>query len=217
MLDRRLEDKIPFEWHHHPEFELTLTLNSRGQRYVGDTIESYEDGDLVLVGPNLPHTWNSTEKIKDELPHLALVMWFSPQWIEGLIALLTELRPLQALLTSASRGIVFSASTSQKVRPVIEQMRLLPPLERLPRFLEVLVQLIYEPTPRYLTFPFSFQQGGEQLGLSAPEQARVELILDYIHQHYQSAISNCELAEVAGLSLSGFHRVVSTAFENDGK
>ena len=33
-LDRRLEDAIPFQWHHHPEFELTLTLNSVGQRFI---------------------------------------------------------------------------------------------------------------------------------------------------------------------------------------
>ena len=37
-LNRRLEDGIPFQWHHHPEFELTLTLNSRGQRFIGDHI-----------------------------------------------------------------------------------------------------------------------------------------------------------------------------------
>ena len=63
LLDRRLDDGIPFQWHYHPEFELTLTLNSRGQRYIGDSIAPYGDGDLVLLGPNLPHTWNSAEKV----------------------------------------------------------------------------------------------------------------------------------------------------------
>ena len=63
LLDRRLDDGIPFQWHYHPEFELTLTLNSRGQRYIGDSIATYDDGDLVLLGPNLPHTWCSAERI----------------------------------------------------------------------------------------------------------------------------------------------------------
>src|SRR5690348_16611622 len=75
MLNRRLDADIPFQWHHHPEYELTLTLNSRGQRFIGDHIGSYEDGDLVLIGPNLPHTWSSTGKLDVDAPHVALVMW----------------------------------------------------------------------------------------------------------------------------------------------
>ena len=73
-----------FAWHHHPEFELTLTRNSRGQRFVGDHVGNYDDGDLVLIGPNLPHTWASREKIRTTEPHVALVFWFSQQWIEKL-------------------------------------------------------------------------------------------------------------------------------------
>ena len=51
MLNRRLQDGIPFQWHHHPELELTLTLNSRGLRFVGDHVGEYGDGDLVLWDP----------------------------------------------------------------------------------------------------------------------------------------------------------------------
>ena len=36
MLNRRLDDAIPFQWHHHPELELTLPLNSVGPRFGGD-------------------------------------------------------------------------------------------------------------------------------------------------------------------------------------
>ena len=49
LLNRRLDDAIPFQWHHHPEFELTLTLNSVGQRFVGDSVGNYAHGGLVLV------------------------------------------------------------------------------------------------------------------------------------------------------------------------
>src|SRR5437764_2448605 len=92
MLNRRLDAAIPFQWHHHPEFELTLTLNSRGQRFIGDHIGRYDDGDLVLIGPNLPHTWCSSEKIDAAQPHVALVMWFLPAWAEPLGSVFTELQ-----------------------------------------------------------------------------------------------------------------------------
>ena len=38
---RRLDEFIPFNWHYHLEFELTLTVNSRGQRYVGEVPKSF--------------------------------------------------------------------------------------------------------------------------------------------------------------------------------
>lgn len=202
LLDRRLEEEIPFEWHHHPEFELTLTLNSRGQRYIGNSIENYDDGDLVLVGPNLPHTWNSTEKINSEMPHIALVMWFKQDWMEALIKLVAELKPVEKLLTTSERGIVFSEASAQKVRPVIEEMRQLQPVERLARLLEILVLLSEDLTPHYLT-----RNPKEHLEVIDQDKARIELILDYIHSRYQYEVSISEVAALAGLSLSGFHRL----------
>ena len=55
----RNDSHFPFYWHYHPEFELTLIINSRGQRLVGDGIADYGPGDLVLLGPNVPHSWRS--------------------------------------------------------------------------------------------------------------------------------------------------------------
>ena len=108
MLHRRLDAGIPFQWHHHPEFELTLTLNSRGQRFVGDHVGSYEEGDLVLVGPNLAHTWHSVAKYRDG-PHTVFVLWFRPEWVQSLAADIVELRPIGQLFARASASLAFSS------------------------------------------------------------------------------------------------------------
>jgi len=55
VLNRRISE-IPFEWHHHPECELTLTLNSRGWRFIADHIGAYDSHDLVLIPSEMPHT-----------------------------------------------------------------------------------------------------------------------------------------------------------------
>ena len=110
MLNRRLEDAIPFEWHHHPEFELTLTLNSRGQRFVGNHVGAYDHGDLVLVGPHLPHTWASSHKVDDSKPHVALVFWFRTEWIERLAEGSVEFASIGHLIRSAATGLAFDAA-----------------------------------------------------------------------------------------------------------
>lgn len=74
-------DAIPFEWHFHPEYELTLTLNSTGERYIGDSIEKYGEQDLVLTGPNLPHTWQSSCSLDKNCSQVVYVLWFSQQWL----------------------------------------------------------------------------------------------------------------------------------------
>src|SRR5690606_10999988 len=48
---------FPCPWHHHPEFEFVLVTKSTGRRMVGDHIDFFEEGDLVFLGPWLPHVW----------------------------------------------------------------------------------------------------------------------------------------------------------------
>jgi AraC-like DNA-binding protein len=202
LLNRRLETEIPFQWHHHPEYELTLTLNSRGQRFVGDHIGGYDDGDLVLLGPNLPHTWCSAEKIDPERPHIALVMWFTPEWAEPLTGLLTELHSVREMLRGAGRGIAFSPAAVGEVRPTIERMPELSPDQRLLALMQVLTSLTRDPAPRQLASP-----AAGRAPAAPADRPRIDRILAHIHAHYQDEISIPELADVAFLSVSALHRL----------
>src|ERR1700730_11614695 len=90
--------RIPFEWHHHPEYELTLTMNSRGKRYIGDSITEYGADDLVLVPPDLPHTWASNSSLDSSVPEVAIVIWFSGDWARRLGDCCPEYEGLHRLL-----------------------------------------------------------------------------------------------------------------------
>jgi AraC-like DNA-binding protein len=202
LLNRRLDEGIPFQWHYHPEFELTLTLNSRGQRYIGDSIANYDDGDLVLIGPNLPHTWCSAASVRPAGPHVAVVTWFTPQWAASLTESLPELRPVEAMLVGASRGIVFSRDVAESVRPALEKMPDLKPVERLFRLMEVLSRLSEDGD-----FEFLASVGFDRRGPTAADRGRIDRVLDHIHEHYRAPVSIGKLAEIACLSPSGFHRL----------
>lgn len=199
MLNRRLDDGIPFLWHHHPEFELTLTLNSRGQRFIGDHIGRYDDGDLVLIGPYLPHTWHSLERVDAGEPHTALVMWFLPEWAERLTAN-AELRPVSGMLARAATGLQFSSEVADRVRPQIEELFTLPPVDRFLGLVSVLTRLAQD-------------RSAAQLSATAPDQiskaldrGRIDRVLNHIHQHFAEPITIAQLADIAALSASGLHR-----------
>lgn len=194
-------EAIPFEWHHHPEFELTLTTNSRGHRFVGDHVGTYGDGDLVMIGPSIPHTWASSGKVNENQPHNVMVIWFKPEWARGLTGLLTELRTVTALLGRASRGLVFSPQVASMVRSQVEDMFDKPPADRLLDLMSILLALAEDHEAEQLTSP--------ALYLSTPDlkETRIERVLEYIHANYRSEIRVETVAGAAALSISAFHRM----------
>ena len=199
MLNRRLDDAIPFEWHHHPEYELTLTLNSRGQRFIGDHVGDYGDGDLVLVGPNLPHTWSSRAKVDDGQPHVALVFWFRQAWIDGFIGSAVEFASVRRLFAKAASGLAFEPDIDGSLRERFETIFTLAPAARLMAVLALLLALAErtEVRPLASAIPNMTTEGG----------SRIDRVLQHLHQHYRQPIRMLELAELAALSESGLHRL----------
>jgi len=104
VYHRRVAE-IPFEWHHHPEYELTLTLNSKGWRFIGDHIGKYRSPDLALVPSDMPHTWASTATLRQNEPHTAIVIWFSGHWALQMAQVCPEYAPIRRLLRNASTGL----------------------------------------------------------------------------------------------------------------
>ena len=75
ILDKRAPT-FDGRFHFHPEIEITLIETSSGRRVVGDSIESFAPGDLVLIGENLPHQYVS-DSASRKSPAQAKVIQFS--------------------------------------------------------------------------------------------------------------------------------------------
>lgn len=198
-LNRRLDDTIPFEWHHHPEFELTLTLNSRGQRFVGNHVAAYDHGDLVLIGPNLPHTWASREKLDAAQPHIALVFWFGREWIERLVGGSVEFAPIRRLIDEAATGLAFGSALGRALAGDFETIFAQAPAERLIGLLQILVRL-------------AGAEGRQPLSSVVPremegDRSRLDRVLMHLHQHYHEPLRMAQLTGIAALSESGLHRL----------
>ena len=202
LFQRRLP-AFPFEWHYHPEYELTFTLNSLGQRYIGDHIAPYGDGDLALVGPNLPHTWQSARPIDPAKPHVAIVMWFTQGWVEQVLRPLPEFRATCRMLDGATRGLSFSPTIAADARA-----RILALLERdqtaqVISLIDLLVLLARDGESTPLSSPAVAAKAS-----AAGEDARIAPVLAHLHAHYgDPALSVAALARRVHMSLSTLHRL----------
>lgn len=201
FLDRRLDDAIPFEWHHHPEYELTLTLNSRGFRYIGDHVEAYDDGDLVLVGPGIAHSWHSRELIDPAQPHTSLVVWFTHAWLEKLAATAPELERTAAMLAQAPTGLRFGRAAALSIAGSMIAMRSAAPLPRLALLLDVLHKVSRDNEAA----PFAACVGTADPRL--PPEPRLARVLAHLHARFAEPVSADAMAQLACMSKSGFHRL----------
>ncbi|MEP4600227.1 AraC family transcriptional regulator [Saccharospirillum sp.] len=193
-------DTLPFEWHYHPEYELTLTVNSQGERYIGDHIEAYQSGDLVLLGPNLPHSWAS-QTPGQAGPHRVYVLWFHQAWVDGLARQFPEFASLAPWLDRSRRGLAWSHKLASDLEPLFEQLPGASAARRLTLLLDILIAL-QEEAPRTLA---SARFHGETL--AEPAQRELSPILDSLHRDFREPLRVPDLARNHHMSVSTMNRV----------
>ena len=109
-------------WHFHPEYELHLVTATSGTFLVGDFVGTFEPGNLVMTGPDLPHNWISNIAPDETVPERCLVLQFTHEVISGCLALFPELDFVATLLKEAKHGILFPPETAQAVRPILAEL-----------------------------------------------------------------------------------------------
>ena len=188
---------IPFERHHHPEYELTLTMNSQGRRYIGDSVAVYGDDDLVLVPPDLPHTWSSNRSINASQPQVAIVVWFDGSWVRRFADLCPEYADLRNLLRRAACGLVFEKGTGTHMRARLDRLLSANTRERLVSVLDILVWLSDVPAEP-LTLPSAFDARIGATSRYVPDQ--LNRVLSLIDTQFARPLKLITLAKAAGMS-----------------
>jgi AraC-like DNA-binding protein len=186
----RIDSEFPFYWHYHPEFELTLILDSYGQRLVGDSIADYAPGDLVLLGPNLPHSWRSGPiKSRAQRVHRAVVVQFRQDFLGEHFFALAEVEPIKRLLDRSSAGVAFGKTkTGEKVAADLAKLPHLSGSRQLLTLLSILLDLAEEPNPQILSTTRVLP------ACRATDQQRIDAICKYLNRHYKHEIDFDRLA-----------------------
>lgn len=134
-------------WHEHPEIELTWIIKGSGLRYVGDSVEPFEDGDFCLLGSRVPHAWISCPPAKGGAHSLVLHM--DPSRLGAEFLALPEFTRIGELLERSARGLHFGKVSRPRFFDDIRTAH--SPMQRLSTTLEVLESLAAAKSVRQLS------------------------------------------------------------------
>lgn len=184
-------------WHYHPEIEMVFVNGGSGKRQIGSHVSYYTDGDLILIGSNLPHcgftdthTGNKTE----------VVVQMKPDFLGADFLTLKETRGIANLFEKAKYGIAFGKDTMKLVGPTLEKMHNAWPLEKLLALLGVLRELEQASDYKLLNAQnFSLE-------MQVQDNDRINMVFNYVKDHFLEEISLQYVAEMASMTVPSFCR-----------
>lgn len=194
--DESLENKNN-GWHYHPEIELVYVNGGSGKRQIGSHVSYFRDGDLILIGSNLPHcgftdkaTGNSSETVIQMKPDFLGNDFFS----------IPEMANIQKLLTVCKSGIAFSGRTKRKVGEKMEIMEHQTDFQQLLSILNILNELSSSQELQVLNAE------GFSLQTEIKDNDRINVVFNHVKANFKEDISLDVIADLVSMTVPSFCR-----------
>ena len=199
--------------HRHAHAELTWIERGQGLRWVGDSVEPFFDGDLVLVGGEVAHLWASRGP-QPAAGCAATVLQFKPDWAAR--TGLPELAGVSPLLLRATLGLEIRGDTRLEVQRGLLRLRQVTAARRVATMVDLLATLMEGaadlrelstrisggttaadgPADGPVDVPVNGSAGGQ----------RVDRVLNWIEEHLAEDLRVEDAAAVAHVSAAAFGR-----------
>jgi len=184
-------------WHYHPEIELVYVNGGTGKRRIGSHISYYTDGDLILIGSNLPHC-GFTDKFTGNKSEIVVQM--KSDFLGKTFFDIPEMKKIQNLFEVAKGGIAFFGTTKQKLGDKMEDLEHQTDFERILSVLNILNELA-------VTDEFKILNGeGFSLETEIKDNDRINVIFNYVKTNFQEDIPLAEIAEMVSMTVPSFCR-----------
>ena len=200
-------------WHYHPEIELVFVNGGSGKRQIGSHISYYSNGDLVLIGSNLPHCGFTNEETgnKNEI-----VIQMPADFLGNDFLNAPELKNIQQLFQIAKGGIAFGKETIERIAPIIEEMESRSNFDRLLRMIRILNDLAVSTEHTILN------ADGFAVELQVQDNDRINVVFNYVKDNFQEPIQLDYVSNMVSMTTPSFCRYFKritnktfTTFVND--
>lgn len=185
-----------FFWHFHPEYEIVFVEGASGTRHIGDHISRYEDGDLVFIGPNIPHL-NFDYGVKTTCE--TIVVQMKEDFLGKDFLSIPEITNIKNLFEKAKYGLSFPAETKKIAGEKLKKLIALSHFEQLVELLQIFQLLATSEMIVLNTRPVADKSIKKDMG-------RIERIYHYIEENYQQQVDVKIAAQLSNLTTAAFCR-----------
>ncbi|MBO0343488.1 AraC family transcriptional regulator [Flagellimonas profundi] len=187
--------------HFHNVYEIVLIEKGEGKRVVGDHVDRFTNGDLVFMGPRLPHFWCSDKECMDRNEpegFKAIIVHFDIEWLEGKSLATPESYDLRKILAQVQRGVSINGKPKQRIAIYVKKLAKGNYLQRLIYLLKILDEL--KDVKSYdclasVNFRTSYDH---------KKVERIEKIYQYVMNNFTRPIKLDEVANVAHMTPTAF-------------
>lgn len=194
-------------WHFHPEIELLYCIKGKGTNFIGNSIRTIEEGEILLLGKNLPHTRQRDKEYysqhSDETPE-SIIIQFKEDFLGNGFFRLKDFNHIGELLTRALRGIKLIGSIRAEIAVKLQLIKDTHGASAILQLLCILDSMARTDEFIYLN--------GQKYAIDVHEKAsqKINKVYHYTIEHFRSPIGLAEVASLTNHSPAAFCRYFKT-------
>jgi len=192
-------DYFPSMRHFHPEVEILLVVEGTGTRYVGDSVEPFAPGDLVMIGPNVSHEWCSDKKSGTGVSE-AIYILFNTEIMGSEFWNLPESKIILKIIQQSERGIKLTGKTRDDVAFLMKRIDTSFGFNRITLLMTILEMIAFNGEYQYLASPVI------QNTINDRDSERLNKVYKYVLDNCQQEINLERASSIANLSKAAFCR-----------
>ena len=195
----RTKSEFDFPLHSHEELELNFIRNAKGaKRIIGDHISEIDELELVLIGSNLPHVWQ-THKCRSKAIKEITIQFHKDLFDEKFLRR-NQMSFIRTMLERSAKGILFSKTTIEQIMP---RLTLLAQKQGFDSVLELLSILHDLSISRNMHTLSDATFSNVEITHSS---RRVERAIEYMNLNFQKSITLSEVAKLSNMTEVAFSR-----------
>ena len=184
-------------WHYHPEIELVYVNGGAGKRQIGSHVSCYTEGDLILIGSNLPHC-GFTDKFTGNKSEIVIQM--KEDFLGNSFFDIPEMKQTRTLFEIARGGVAFYGETKNIVGEKLENLENESDFEQLLSILSILNELGNSHDFKVLNAEgFSFKTDIE-------DHDRINIVFNHVRNNFKEEVTLSEISDKAGMTVPSFCR-----------